>query len=148
MKNIHKEYLNDVKKFFPFVGKNERNYLDGIMTQLDEFIESDKISSKYDLYEKYCQPYNIVKDYYDTVDTEVLIKRIRLVKRIKCLIIVLIFAILGFTSWYVFDKIETETERAKTSLSGSTTVITDGNEPDTDEGYTVYQHVEFDEDTP
>lgn len=94
MNKICKEYISDAKKFFPIMGKKERNYLRGIVSELEDCIERENISSKQELYVKYRQPYDLANDYYSRFETDEIVNKIRVSKYIKILILTTISCIL------------------------------------------------------
>lgn len=98
MNKVCKEYISDAKKFFPIMGKKERAYLRGIVSELEDCIERENISSKQELYTKYRQPYDLANDYYSRFETDDIVKKIKVSKYIKILISVLIAIILITTS--------------------------------------------------
>ena len=103
MNKVCKEYISDAKKFFPIMGKDERNFLRGLSRQLEEFCEEKNITSKQELFEQYRQPYNVANDYYESVDTEKIIKKIKFSKYVKTLISVLIAILLiSYSVFLVF----------------------------------------------
>lgn len=99
MNKVCKEYISDAKKFFPIMGRKERDYLRKVSSDIEDFIEAENITSKSELVEKYRQPYEVANNYYATFfDTELVIKRIKISKYIKILIsVVLIIAFLSTT---------------------------------------------------
>lgn len=102
MNKVCKEYISDAKKFFPIMGKKERAYLRGIVSELEDCIERENISSKQELYTKYRQPYDLANDYYSRFETDDIVKKIKVSKYIKILISVLIAIILITTSVFLF----------------------------------------------
>lgn len=95
MNKICKEYISDAKKFFPIIGRKERDYLRKVIGDIEDFIEAENITSKSELVEKYRQPYEVANNYYATFfDTELIIKRIKISKHIKIFISLLIIMIL------------------------------------------------------
>lgn len=57
MNKICKEYISDAKKFFPIMGRKERDYLRKVSCDIEDFIEAENITSKAELVEKYRKPY-------------------------------------------------------------------------------------------
>lgn len=102
MNKICKEYISDAKKFFPIMGKKERTYLRGIVSELEDCIERENISSKQDLYTKYRQPYDLANDYYSRFETDEIVKKIRVSKYLKTMISVIIVAVLIATSVFIY----------------------------------------------
>lgn len=102
MNKICKEYISDAKKFFPIMRKKERTYLRGIVSELEDCIERENISSKQDLYTKYRQPYDLANDYYSRFETDEIVKKIRVSKYLKTMISVIIVAVLIATSVFIY----------------------------------------------
>ena len=97
---ICKQYISEVKTFFPIIGKDERDYISKLKTNVDDFCDEANISTKEELYKQYGMPIDVVHDYYSSADAESIIKRIRLTKYITRAIIVLLFLALVSTSFY------------------------------------------------
>ena len=103
MNKVCKEYISDAKKFFPVMGRKERDYLRKVSGDIEDFIETEKITTKAELIEKYHQPYEVANNYYATFfDTELIIKRIKISKYIKIFISILIIVILIGLSFYMY----------------------------------------------
>lgn len=141
MNKICKEYISDAKKFFPIMGKDERNYLRGLNGQLEEFCEEKNISSKHELFEQYCQPYNIANDYYESVDTEKIIKKIKISKYVKALIAVLITVILVVTSVYITFSVYRQIQFYREEIVDSTEMAAN----DEEQKYTIYDYIKSDD---
>ena len=102
MNKLCKSYISDAKKFFPIMGKKERAYLRGIVSELEDCIERENITSKQELYTKYRQPYDLANDYYCRFETDEIVKKIRISKYIKILISVLVVTVLVATSAFIY----------------------------------------------
>ena len=85
-------YIKKVKSLFPYVGKNEKNYLNNLRLTLDEYCSSEDISSLSELEEGFGKAADVVHDYYYSINTDELIKRLNSRKTIR--IAVLIFLII------------------------------------------------------
>lgn len=72
------------------MGKEEKKYVNKLKLNIESFCEEADITSKQELYENYGKPHEVVSDYYSSVDTDYIIKRIRISKYIKALIIAII----------------------------------------------------------
>lgn len=101
MNKICKEYISDAKKFFPIMRKKERAYLRGIVSELEDCIERENISSKQELYTKYRQPYDLANDYYSRFETDEIVKKISVSKYIKILVVLLISIIVILTTVFI-----------------------------------------------
>lgn len=102
MNRICKQYISEVKTFFPIIGKDERTYIAKLITNVDNFCDEDDITTKEELYKRYGLPNDVVNDYYSTIDSEKIIKRIRISKYVKCSMIILLLLAFVATSYYCF----------------------------------------------
>lgn len=95
MNKICKEYISDAKKFFPIMGRQERHFLRKISGDIEDLIEEENITSKTELIKKYRKPYEVANNYYCSfIDTDLIVKRIKISKYIKAFISTLIVIIL------------------------------------------------------
>ena len=102
MNKICKAYISEVKTFFPLLGKDERDYINKLKTNVDSFCDEVDISTKEELYEQYGMPKDVMYDYYPTIDTNSIIKRIRVSRYIKCLIVIFfILSIFAVSSYCI-----------------------------------------------
>lgn len=90
MNKICKKYISEVKAFFPIMGKEERKYVNKLRLNIENYCEEADITSKQELYENYGTPNDVVNDYYSSVDTNIIIKKIRISKYIKVFIIAIL----------------------------------------------------------
>lgn len=101
MNKVCREYISDAKKFFPVMGRKERDYLRKVSGDIEDFIEAENITTKSELVEKYHPPYEVANNYYATFfDTELIIKRIKITNYIKAMIIAFIIFALAITSLF------------------------------------------------
>ncbi len=94
MNRICKQYIEDVKSLFPLIGKDERKYINKLKTEIEDFFDDSRLNAKEDLYKSYALPTDVVNNYYSTISTEDLIKKIRISKYIKRFLIVLTAVVL------------------------------------------------------
>lgn len=97
-----KTYYKDVKKLFPIHGKKEKEYLSHIRQQIEEY-ENPTYEQLENLFGT---PIDVVKSYYDIVDSQYLLKRIN-IKRIityACIIVVLFVTIISCYETYTIHK--------------------------------------------
>lgn len=98
MNKICKEYIREVKSFFPIKGKSERAYIKKLRSNLEEFCQETDTVTKQDLYENYGKPHEVINDYFSSVDIEYISRKIRISKYVKTLVICLIVAITILTT--------------------------------------------------
>ncbi len=113
MNNLTKQYLKNIKAFFPIVGKQEKNYLKKLEIHIEDYCEDNVISSLEDLYKNFGNPAEIVNTYYSTIDTEHILKQIKKSHIIKtclivlitsCLILVTFHCAISYRTQQIFEK--------------------------------------------
>lgn len=139
MNKICKEYISDAKKFFPIMGKKERTYLRGIVSELEDCIERENISSKQDLYTKYRQPYDLANDYYSRFETDEIVKKIRVSKYIKTFFIILIIAVFMALSAYITFSIHHQIQYSREEMVSNDDSLVDN------ETYPPHEKVQSDD---
>lgn len=103
MDKICKEYLGDVKALFPIVKKQEKIFLKKLSTDVEQFCEDANINSKLDLYDNYGTPYEVVSNYLSTVDTDYILRQLRVSKLIrKVTVVLMILATIATTMLVMF----------------------------------------------
>lgn len=105
MNKICKQYISEVKSFFPIMGKSEKRYVTKLKANIESYCEDEEITTKEELYEKYGLPNNVVNDYFSAADTEYIVKKIKTSKYIKAFISVILIILIILTSvfcafWY------------------------------------------------
>lgn len=100
MKKLAKEYVNNAKALFPIMGKSERNYLKTLEQDVEEYCIESEISSLNELYTSYGSPSDVVHSFYQTVDIDYLLSRLRIAKIIKYFFTTLIVSLLVITIGY------------------------------------------------
>ncbi len=97
MNKIGKQYIKEVKSLFPIMGKKEKDYIKKLINNVEEYCEEEVVVSKQDLYDNYGTPNSVVIDYYSSVDTDYIVKKMRFSKYIK-VAIVSVLALLTISS--------------------------------------------------
>lgn len=102
---ICKQYISEIKAFFPMIGKDERKYINKFKTNIENYCDDFGIITKEELYKAYGVPNSIVNDYYSSLDTDYIVKKIKVSKYIKLLISVLLILLIILASvfctfWY------------------------------------------------
>ena len=105
-----KQYICEVKSLFPSKGKQERDYLKKLSITIDEYCEEEQINNKQAIYEKYGKPIDIVYDYYSALDTEAIVKKIRLAGFIRLGLVLLIIIALIATTIYAIAKYDSHVQ--------------------------------------
>lgn len=123
MNKICKKYIKEVKAMFPVKGKKERLYLKNLARDVEMLCEEENITIKENLYEKYGKPVEVVAEYFATVETDYVLKKLRISRYIKALIAVIITIIVVYSSVYIYAFIETQQIAARQEMVGVEDVI-------------------------
>lgn len=107
MSKISKKYIKEVKAMFPVKGKKERLYLKNLARDVEMLCEEENILGKEDLYEKYGKPVEVVAEYFATVETDYVLKKLRISRYIKALVAVVIAIVIALSSMIAVFRWET-----------------------------------------
>lgn len=98
MNRIAKKYYNDLKLMMPTRSKQEKRLLQDVKLRLEELNETSSELT----YEMICcelgEPKQFVAEYFSNVDSEYIIKNLKISYYVRCLIICIIAAIVITTS--------------------------------------------------
>ena len=83
MNKLCRTYIRKVKLLFPVMGKYERKYIKAITINVNDYLADVPESTIDDLYKEFGTPKDIIDSYYSTVNTDDVIKKIRISKYIK-----------------------------------------------------------------
>lgn len=110
MNNICKQYIKNVKAFFPAFGKNEKRYLKNFKLNVEEYFEENPICSLEELYQNFGSPSEVINTYYAHVDINYILKQIKRTKAIKAFILsLIIFALISVSVYCISLYSEYET---------------------------------------
>ncbi|MBE5938285.1 MAG: hypothetical protein E7265_09690 [Lachnospiraceae bacterium] len=113
MNKFQKQYIKEVKSFFPVMGKSERKYIADLSRTIDEYCMDTAISNKEELYKTIGAPNEVACNYINNLEPTVIIKRIRFsnwIKRLSMSIIIALFlyilihAITTYNAYKVFEQ--------------------------------------------
>lgn len=112
MNKICKQYIADIKSIFPIMGKEERDYIGKLAITVNEFCETENVTSKNILYKKFGTPTDVANTYYTGTDIERLLKRMRISRYIKTtatgLLLILLLIMIIFALVYASDSYHTQ----------------------------------------
>ena len=98
-----KKYYKDIKSIFPFHGKRERTFLKNLSTQINEYADDHNQCTYTELSNEFGTPIEILKSYYDSIDSEYLLGKMNnktiINSFLYCIIIVLFIISLAFIVW-------------------------------------------------
>ena len=69
----NKKYIKDIKTIFPFHGKREKKFLKNLSTQINEYYYEQCTYTE--LQNEFGTPIEILKSYYDSIDSEYLLDK-------------------------------------------------------------------------
>ena len=98
----NKKYYRDVKKLFPVYLKKEKLYLKQLKEQIDEYEDT----SYEELVDIFGYPIDIVKAYYDTINSNYLLKRMNLKRFVTmtCILVLTLTTLYFGYKAYEFNK--------------------------------------------
>ncbi len=100
--STNKKYYNDIVRIFPIHSKKEKLYLQNLKEEINEY---ENVAYD-DLVNEFGSPIDVVKAYYDTIDSQYLLKKIK-TKRIievSCILIIVLVMIVSFRKIYLYEK--------------------------------------------
>jgi hypothetical protein len=103
---ITKKYLKNCRQLFPIYGKYEKQFLKRLQKQVDEYLHEFSDSTYENLCDEFGSPKDIVISYYDTVETNYLLKKTNLIKNIRIFLFGLLFIIclfLGYRTYIIYQ---------------------------------------------
>lgn len=103
MENYKKKYIKNVKSFFPIMGKREKEYLSNLSID----VKNSSSQSLDELYLEFGSPKEVSISYFNTIDTEEMIKRInskKIIQRILLAIFILIFISLVISCFILYQN--------------------------------------------
>ena len=101
MNKICKEYMGEVKALFPIKKKSEKAYLRKLTADVEGYCEEANVTTKQELYDNYGMPYEVVSNYFSTVDNDHLVKLLRNSRLTRIATIVLLVLATIATTMYV-----------------------------------------------
>ena len=90
MNKICKEYISEIKALFPIRRKQEKEYINKLVSDIEGFCEEANVTTKENLYTEYGQPNDIVNNYLATINTAHIVKQIKTTRYVKILIIAML----------------------------------------------------------
>lgn len=100
----NKRYYRNVKKLFPVYLKKEKLYLKQLKEQINEYEDT----SYEELIDIFGEPIDIVKAYYDTINSQYLLKRMNLkrIVTITCIFVLTLTTLyLGYRTYILNETI-------------------------------------------
>lgn len=100
MNKIGNQYIKNAKAFFPVIGKAERRFFKNLVLNIEDYCEENVVTTIEELNESFGSPSELVHTYYATVNTETILKQIKLSRTIKIVCAIFITIALTVASLY------------------------------------------------
>lgn len=96
-----KKYFKDIKKLFPIHGKREKSFLKELQIQINEYEEDNQDCTYQQLSREFGTPIDVMKSYYDTIDSPYILKRLKFKRVIIITCVAIILCSLILTLWKI-----------------------------------------------
>lgn len=123
MKKLRKQYVHKIKSLFPIIGRPERKYIKTMEINIDDYLSDSPDCTLEGLYQEFGQPEDVLNSYYSMMDTDHIIKRIRIAKYLKALVIALIAILVILASWRFYVSYKSFLIFQEEQMVGVETVI-------------------------
>lgn len=128
MNKVCREYISEIKALFPIKRKPERDYINKLASDIADYSEEANVTTKQELYENYGKPNDVVKSYLSTVDTEYIVKQIKVTRYIKAFIIaMLVLATIATSALCITLNAELRFIKDQEKYATTETIITEHN---------------------
>ena len=88
--SYYSKFYKETKSLFPFFGKSEKAYLRQYQSEIDTYLEEFPDSSYNDMKERIGSPKDVVFSYYDNIENDDLMNKIRISKYFKRVLLITI----------------------------------------------------------
>lgn len=123
MKKLRKQYVHKIESLFPIIGRPERKYIKTMEINIDDYLSDSPDCTLEGLYKEFGQPEDVLNSYYSMMDTDHIIKRIRIAKYLKALVIALIAILIILASWRFYVSYKSFLIFQEEQMVGVETVI-------------------------
>lgn len=93
MNKLCKQYISNVKLLFPVTGKAEKEYLNSLASDIEDYCIEENIKTIDKLYERYGTPDTVLNTYFSVLNTDEVIKRIKIIKQLKQAVVLFLLII-------------------------------------------------------
>lgn len=100
MNTICRQYINNVKFFFPMIGKRERKFLKNLGLTINDYCADTPIDSLDTLYQDFGMPSDVVRNYYENTDLTHILHQIKRTKWIRLSLSAIMIAVFLIVSAY------------------------------------------------
>lgn len=110
-----KEYISEVKALFPIKKKEEKEYIRKLASDVNAYCEDANVTSKQEVYENYGKPHEVVSNYFSSVDTDYIVKNLKISKITRSAIIIFLIlttiaaSVFGIYMHHIYQLIDQNT---------------------------------------
>ena len=88
--SYYSKFYKETKSLFPFFGKSEKAYLRQYQSEIDTYLEEFPDSSYNDMKERIGSPKDVIFSYYDNIENDDLMNKIRISKYFKRVLLIIL----------------------------------------------------------
>ena len=88
--SYYSKFYKETKSLFPFFGKAEKAYLRQYQSEIDTYLEEFPDSSYNDMKERIGSPKDVIFSYYDNIENDDLMNKIRISKYFKRVLLIIL----------------------------------------------------------
>ena len=88
--SYYSKLYKETKSLFPFFGKSEKAYLRQYQSEIDTYLEEFPDSSYNDMKERIGSPKDVIFSYYDNIENDDLMNKIRISKYFKRVLLIIL----------------------------------------------------------
>ena len=110
-----KQYIKDVRTVLPCYGKQERAFIKYLKQQLTDYLEENPSITYEGLVHEFGHPGNLISDYYQSSDEDLLVHRLKIRKYFYSVIIACLLAVLFLSGlrYAMLEKVIYDTKHTK-----------------------------------
>lgn len=99
MKSSKDRYSGEIKVLFPIFGKAEKDFLKKLVVRIDEFTNDHEDASYENFIEEFGMPTEIVSAYYESIDFEYLLHKMKVRNMIKKVLLIIMTILVSVCIW-------------------------------------------------
>ena len=118
-------YLKQIRTLVPVHAKNEKRYLRDLTDSITQFAKDNPEATMQNIIEQYGSPMEVVRDYIESCDVDLIIKRITLQTIVRRLVVVILLCLFIALSCFLFYIHKAYLDSKNTIITNTETVISD-----------------------
>ncbi|HHW94748.1 MAG TPA: hypothetical protein GX736_02320 [Mogibacterium sp.] len=120
-----KEYLHRIKILLPIYKKTEKKFISELSQSINDYLEDNPDTTMLEIEEQFGSPMEIAQSYMNSMDTDVLIKRLSVVRVLRQILAVVV--VCSVTALFMFSALiyKAYIDAKETIITIEETIITD-----------------------